>query len=82
MSKHDCAGIKVVGQAVVACGCLSAEMLGKVMAYARQEIISEIQAFANDYHHHVEGRDVVIVEQLLAFLTPVEGKVENGLGTT
>lgn len=52
------------------------------MAYVRQEIISEIQAFAGDYHHHVEGRDVVIVEQLLAFLTPVEGKVEDGLGTT
>lgn len=82
MSSHDCAGIKIVGDMIVACECLSSEMLGKVMAYARQEIISEIQAFAGDYHHHVEGRDVVIVEQLLAFLTPVEGQVENGLGTT
>lgn len=34
----------------------------------RNNIISEIQAFANDYHHHVDGRDVVIVEQLLEFL--------------
>lgn len=38
----------------------------------RNNIISEIQAFANDYHHHVEGRDVVIVEQLLDFLRDVD----------
>lgn len=34
----------------------------------RNNIISEIQAFANDYHHHIDGRDVVIVDQLLDFL--------------
>lgn len=38
----------------------------------RNNIISEIQAFANDYHHHIEGRDVVIVEQLLDFLRDVD----------
>lgn len=37
----------------------------------RNNIISEIQAFAGDYHHHVDGRDVVIVEQLLEFLREV-----------
>ena len=34
----------------------------------RSRVISEIEAFAGDYHHHVDGRDVVIVEQLLDFL--------------
>lgn len=82
MSQHDCAGIKEIGDAIVACQCLSSEMLGKVMAYVRHDVIREIQAFAGDYHHHIDGRDVVIVEQLLQFLTPVEGKVEDGLGTT
>lgn len=38
----------------------------------RNNMISEIQAFANDYHHHVDGRDVVIVEQLLDFLRDVD----------
>lgn len=38
----------------------------------RNNIIGEIQAFANDYHHHIEGRDVVIVEQLLDFLRDVD----------
>ena len=37
----------------------------------RNNIIGEIQAFAGDYHHHVDGRDVVIVEQLLEFLREV-----------
>ena len=37
----------------------------------RNNMISEIQAFANDYHHHIDGRDVVIVEQLLDFLRDV-----------
>ncbi len=27
-----------------------------------------VQAFAGEYHHHVDGRDVVIVDQLLDFL--------------
>jgi len=34
----------------------------------RLQIIREIEAFAGDYHHHIDGRDVVIVEQLLDFL--------------
>jgi hypothetical protein len=34
----------------------------------RSRVISEIEAFAGDYHHHIDGRDVVIVEQLLDFL--------------
>ena len=38
----------------------------------RNNIIGEIQAFANDYHHHIEGRDVGIVEQLLDFLRDVD----------
>lgn len=38
----------------------------------RNNIISEIQAFAGDYHHHIDGRDVVIVEQLLDFLRDVD----------
>jgi hypothetical protein len=33
----------------------------------RNKIISEIQAFAGDYHHHIDGRDVVIVEQAPRF---------------
>lgn len=37
----------------------------------RNNMISEIQAFANDYHHHIDGRDVVIVEQLIDFLREV-----------
>ena len=82
MSEHNCAGITTTPTSIVACSCLSAEMLSKVMAVARAEVISEVEAFAGDYHHHVDGRDVVIVEQLLQFLEPVEGKVEDGLGTT
>lgn len=34
----------------------------------RSRVISEIEAFAGDYHHHIDGRDVVVVEQLLDFL--------------
>ena len=37
----------------------------------RNQIIREIEAFAGDYHHHVDGRDVVIVEQLLDFLREI-----------
>lgn len=35
---------------------------------SREKVIAEIQAFANDYHHHIEGFDVVRVDQLLDFL--------------
>jgi hypothetical protein len=34
----------------------------------RKRMVGEIEAFVNDYHHHVDGRDVVIVDQLLDFL--------------
>lgn len=56
------------------------EMMQKMMRslelQTRQKIIGEVQAFANDYHHHFDGRDVVIVEQLLDFLkdVPVDSK--------
>jgi hypothetical protein len=43
-------------------------MLNIMKETERLQIIREIQAFANDYHHHVDGRDVVIVDQLLDFL--------------
>ena len=35
---------------------------------SRDQIIREIQAFAGDYGHSINGRDVVIVDQLLTFL--------------
>lgn len=34
----------------------------------RTGIIKEIQAFASEYGHNIEGRDVIIVEQLIKFL--------------
>ncbi len=34
----------------------------------KEDIISKIQAFAGDYSHSIDGRNVVIVEQLLDFL--------------
>jgi hypothetical protein len=43
-------------------------MLNIMKETERLQIIREIQAFANDYHHHVDGRDVLIVDQLLYFL--------------
>lgn len=43
-------------------------MLRAIEHQTRNKVISEIQAFANDYHHHIDGRDVVIVEQLIEFL--------------
>lgn len=39
-----------------------------IRAQERATIMKEIRAFAGDYHHHIDGRDVVIVEQLLTFL--------------
>ena len=47
------------------------EMLKVVAMQSRQKVIFEITAFCSEYHHHVDGRDVVIVEQLLKFLEPV-----------
>ena len=34
----------------------------------RSQIIKQIHAFASEYSHKVDGRDVVIVDQLLDFL--------------
>jgi hypothetical protein len=34
----------------------------------RAQVIKEIKAFAGDYSHNVDGRYVVIIEQLLDFL--------------
>ena len=43
-------------------------MLNIMKETERLQIVREIEAFANEYHHHVDGRDVVIVDQLLDFL--------------
>lgn len=34
----------------------------------RKNIIKEIKAFSLEYSHNIEGRDVVIVDQLIDFL--------------
>lgn len=46
-------------------------MLRALQHQTRNQIIREIEAFAGDYHHHIDGRDVVIVEQLLDFLREI-----------
>lgn len=46
-------------------------MLRAIEHQTRNKVISEIQAFAGEYHHHIDGRDVVIVEQLIEFLREV-----------
>jgi hypothetical protein len=46
-------------------------MLRSLELQSRQKIIGEIQAFANDYHHHIDGFDVVRVDQLLDFLKDI-----------
>ncbi len=46
-------------------------MLRALQHQTRNQIIREIEAFAGDYHHHMDGRDVVIVEQLLDFLREI-----------
>ena len=46
-------------------------MLRALEHQTRSRVISEIEAFAGDYHHHMDGRDVVIVEQLLDFLREI-----------
>jgi hypothetical protein len=43
-------------------------MVAVIRQQERLQVIREIEAFAGDYHHHIDGRDVVIVEQLLDFL--------------
>jgi hypothetical protein len=47
-------------------------MLNIIKQTERAQVIKEIEAFAGDYHHHIDGRDVVIVEQLLEFLRSKE----------
>jgi hypothetical protein len=54
-------------------------MLNIIKQTERAQVIREIEAFAGDYHHHVDGRDVVIVEQLLEFLLSKKA-VENEQG--
>jgi len=46
-------------------------MLRALEHQTRSKVISEIEAFAGDYHHHMDGRDVVIVDQLLDFLREI-----------
>jgi hypothetical protein len=48
------------------------ELLAVVEAVTRQKVISEVTAFCSEFHHHINDRDVVIVDQLLEFLKPVQ----------
>jgi hypothetical protein len=34
----------------------------------KEGLIRKIQAFAGDYSHNIDGKDVIIVEQLIDFL--------------
>jgi hypothetical protein len=34
----------------------------------KEDLINKIQAFAGEYSHNIDGRDVIIVDQLLDFL--------------
>lgn len=52
-------------------------MLNIIKQTERAQVIREIQAFAGDYHHHIDGRDVVIVEQLLDFLQSREAVADE-----
>ena len=52
----------------------NASLMNMVAATTRQRVIMEIQAFANDYHHHIDGFDVVRVDQLLNFLKEIPEK--------
>jgi hypothetical protein len=47
-------------------------MLNIIKQTERLQVIREVEAFASEYHHHLDGRDVVIVEQLLDFLQSKE----------
>lgn len=47
------------------------KMMRAVEHQMRWKVISEIEAFANDYHHHIDGQDVVRVDQLLDFLKDI-----------
>jgi hypothetical protein len=45
-----------------------------------EKILRDIQAFASEYAHNIDGRDVVIVDQLLVFLSdnPNYAKSQGG----
>jgi hypothetical protein len=34
----------------------------------KEDLIRKIQAFAGDYSHNIDGKNVIIVEQLLDFI--------------
>lgn len=70
---HECLGVRDVGDKTVICACVSQQMYRHMESYFRAEFIREVNAFASEYHHHINGRDVVIVEQLVTFLQPVKG---------
>ena len=53
-------------------------MLNIIKQTERLQVIREVEAFAGEYHHHLDGRDVVIVEQLLDFLKSKEATHEQG----
>jgi hypothetical protein len=52
-------------------------MLNIIKQTERAQVIREIEAFAGEFHHHIDGRDVVIVEQLLEFLKSKEAVNEQ-----
>lgn len=47
------------------------KMMKALESQMRWKVIAEVEAFANDYHHHMEGFDVVRVDQLLDFLKDI-----------
>ena len=52
-------------------------MLNIIKQTERAQVIREIEAFAGEFHHHIDGRDVIIVEQLLEFLRSKEATHEQ-----
>jgi hypothetical protein len=52
-------------------------MLNIIKQTERAQVIREIEAFAGEFHHHIDGRDVVIVEQLLEFLRSKEAVINE-----
>jgi hypothetical protein len=50
-------------------GQLNRQMLCEQMYHGiRTDVLKEINAFASEYGHLIDGRDVVIVEQLIDFI--------------
>jgi hypothetical protein len=52
-------------------------MLNIIKQTERLQVIREIEAFAGEFHHHIDGRDVVIVDQLLEFLKSKEAVINE-----